>query len=162
MLYYMSVEYPQEIGGNMQETNNKEINSSIDTIRQGRIQKAQDLREKGVNPYPYKFNKTASAKQLQEKYINLADGEETTDTYSVAGRVMAIRNSGMFIDLMDDTGKIQIFSHKQNIDEPKLKLLKLVDIGDIVGFTGDIRRTPRGELSIKAVDFEIINHFRNS
>lgn len=140
----------------MQETNMKETTSSIDVIRQGRIQKSQDLREKGINPYPYKFNKTASAKELQEKYKNLADGEETTDRYSVAGRVMAIRNSGMFIDLMDDSGKIQIFSHKQNIDPEKIKLLKLVDIGDIVGFTGDIRRTPRGELSIKVIDFEIL------
>lgn len=144
------------IGGKMQETNIKESTSSIDTIREGRIHKAQELREKGINPYPYKYNKTASAKELQEKYKDLASGEETTDTYSVAGRVMAIRNSGMFIDLMDDTGKIQIFSHKQNIDSEKIKLLKLVDIGDIMGFTGDIRRTPRGELSIKAVDFEVL------
>ncbi len=138
----------------MQDT--KETTSSIDTIRQTRIQKANDLREKGINPYPYKFNKTASAKELQEKYKDLASGEETTDRYSVAGRVMAIRNSGMFIDLMDDTGKIQIFSHKQNIDEEKIKLLKVIDIGDIVGFTGDIRRTPRGELSLKTIDFEIL------
>ncbi len=143
-----------KVGGSMQEI--KETTSSIDTIRQGRIQKAQDLREKGINPYPYKFNKTVSAIELQEKYKNLSDGEETQDRYSVAGRVMAIRNSGMFIDLMDDTGKIQIFSHKQNIDSEKIKLLKLVDIGDIMGFTGDIRRTPRGELSIKTVDFEIL------
>ncbi len=141
----------------MQEnTNVKESTSSIDVIRQGRIDKAQSLREQGVNPYPYKFEKTASALELQEKYKNLAEGEETEDRYSVAGRVMAIRNSGMFIDLMDDTGKIQIFSHKQNIDPEKIKLLKLVDIGDIMGFTGDIRRTPRGELSIKVVDFEIL------
>ncbi len=138
----------------MQDT--KETTSSIDTIRQGRIQKAQELREQGINPYPYKYEKTASAQELQKKYENLAAGEETTDTYAVAGRVMAIRNSGMFIDLMDDTGKIQIFSHKQNIDPEKLKLLKLVDIGDIMGFKGDIRRTPRGELSIKAVDFTVL------
>ena len=141
----------------MQEnTNVKESTSSIDVIRQGRIDKAQNLREQGYNPYPYKFEKTASAKELQEKYKNLADGEETEDRYKVAGRVMAIRNSGMFIDLMDDTGKIQIFSHKQNIDPEKIKLLKLVDIGDIMGFEGDIRRTPRGELSIKVVDFEVL------
>ena len=141
----------------MQEnTNVKESTSSIDVIRQGRIDKAQTLREQGVNPYPYKYEKTASAKELQEKYKNLAEGEETEDRYKVAGRVMAIRNSGMFIDLMDDTGKIQIFSHKQNIDPEKIKLLKLVDIGDIMGFEGDIRRTPRGELSIKVVDFEIL------
>ena len=141
----------------MQETTNtKEATSSIDVIRQGRIDKAQTLREQGINPYPYKFEKTASAKELQEKYKNLAEGEETEDRYKVAGRVMAIRNSGMFIDLMDDTGKIQIFSHKQNIDPEKIKLLKLVDIGDIMGFEGDIRRTPRGELSIKVVDFEVL------
>ena len=140
----------------MQETDIKESTSSIDTIRAGRIHKANELREKGINPYPYKFNKTASAQELQEKYKELEAGEETQDRYSVAGRVMAIRNSGMFIDLMDDSGKIQIFSHKQNIDPEKIKLLKLVDIGDIMGFTGDIRRTPRGELSIKAVDFEIL------
>ena len=140
----------------MQDTNTKESTSSIDVIRQGRIQKAEDLRAQGINPYPYKFVKTASAKELQEKYKNLADGEETEDRYAVAGRVMAIRNSGMFIDLMDDTGKIQIFSHKQNIDPEQIKLLKLVDIGDIMGFKGDIRRTPRGELSIKAVEFTIL------
>lgn len=142
----------------MQEnnTNTKEATSSIDVIRQGRIDKAQNLREQGINPYPYKFEKSASAKELQDKYKDLADGEETTDRYKVAGRVMAIRNSGMFIDLMDDTGKIQIFSHKQNIDPEKIKLLKMVDIGDIMGFEGDIRRTPRGELSIKAIDFEVL------
>ena len=140
----------------MQDTNTKESTSSIDVIRQGRIQKAEDLRAQGINPYPYRFVKTASAKELQEKYENLAAGEETEDRYAVAGRVMAIRNSGMFIDLMDDTGKIQIFSHKQNIDPEQIKLLKLVDIGDIMGFKGDIRRTPRGELSIKAVEITIL------
>ncbi len=138
------------------QDNSKETTSSIDNIRHGRVQKVNTLREMGINPYPYKFEKTISAKALREKYVSLADGEETQDRYSVAGRVMAIRNSGMFIDLTDDTGKIQIFSHKQNIDGEKIKLLKLIDIGDIVGFTGDVRRTPRGELSIKAVDLVIL------
>lgn len=63
---------------------------------------------------------------------------------------MAMRNTGMFIDLMDDSGKIQIFCHKENMDAEKIKTLKLVDIGDIIGVYGTIRRTPRGELSIKA------------
>lgn len=134
----------------------KEITSSIDVIRAGRIQKVNDLRAKGINPYPYKFNKTACAKELQEKYKDLQPGEETQDKYSVAGRVTAIRNTGMFIDLLDDSGKIQVFSHKQNIEEEKIKLLKQIDIGDIMGFTGEIRRTPRGELSIKATDFELL------
>ncbi|MBQ8847733.1 MAG: lysine--tRNA ligase [Candidatus Gastranaerophilales bacterium] len=132
-------------------------NSSAQGIREGRIQKLTDLIDMGVNPYPYTFDKTANAKTLQEKYKDLEAGVETEDVYSVAGRVMAMRNTGMFIDLMDSTGKIQIFSHKQNLPEEKLKLLKLIDMGDIVGFKGTIRRTPRGELSIKATDIKLLS-----
>ncbi len=134
-----------------------EPNSAIEQIRQTRIQKLADLADKGVNPYPYSFDKDINATDLQEKYKSLEAGVETEDKYSVAGRVMAIRNSGMFIDLMDATGKIQIFSHKENLSEDQLKILKLIDIGDIVGFKGTIRRTPRGELSIKATSLKILS-----
>lgn len=136
---------------------NNEPNSAKDQIRQTRIQKLTDLADKGVNPYPYVFNKTADAAELQEKYKDIEAGVETEDEYSVAGRVMAIRNTGMFIDLMDASGKIQIFSHKENLSEDQLKILKLVDIGDIVGFTGTIRRTPRGELSIKSTSLTLLS-----
>ncbi|MBS6603264.1 MAG: lysine--tRNA ligase [Brachyspira sp.] len=134
-----------------------ESNSAKDQIRQTRIQKLADLADKGVNPYPYVFDKDADAADLQEKYKDLAAGEETEDVYSVAGRVMAIRNTGMFIDLMDASGKIQIFSHKENLSEDLMKILKLIDIGDIVGFTGTIRRTPRGELSIKSTSLKLLS-----
>ena len=135
----------------------KESISAKETIRQTRIQKLAELADKGVNPYPYTFDTDAKAAFLQDKYKDLPAGEETQDTYSVAGRVMAIRNSGMFIDLMDTTGKIQIFSHKDNISPENMQILKLVDIGDIVGFKGTIRRTPRGELSIKAKDLKMLS-----
>lgn len=134
-----------------------ESNSSINQIRQTRIQKLADLADKGVNPYPYSFDKTINAKDLQAKYADLEAGVETEDVYSVAGRVMAIRNTGMFIDLQDDSGKIQIFSHKENVSEDQMKILKLIDIGDIVGFTGTVRRTPRGELSIKTTELKLLS-----
>lgn len=139
-------------GGKMQESN-----SSQDNIRGTRIQKLTDLADKGINPYPYSFDKDISAKKLHEKYAHLEPGQETNDSYAVAGRIMAMRNSGMFIDLMDDSGKIQVFCHKDNMDEEKLKTLKLIDIGDIIGFHGTIRRTPRGELSIKARDYKLLS-----
>ena len=126
-------------------------------IRQTRIQKLTDLADKGVNPYPYVFDKDANAADLQEKYKDLPAGEETEDFYAVAGRVMAIRNTGMFIDLMDSSGKIQVFSHKENLSEDQMKILKLLDIGDIVGFYGSIRRTPRGELSIKSTKLKLLS-----
>lgn len=134
-----------------------ENNPTLNTIRNTRIQKLTELADKGINPYPYAYDKNASAKMLQEKYKDLAAGEETNDEYFVAGRIMAMRNTGMFIDLMDDSGKIQIFCHKENMDIEKIKSLKLVDIGDIAGFQGTIRRTPRGELSIKATDYKLLS-----
>ena len=126
-------------------------------IRQTRIQKLADLADKGVNPYPYVFDKDIDAADLQAKYVDLPAGEETEDFYSVAGRVMAIRNTGMFIDLMDSSGKIQVFSHKENLSEDQMKILKLLDIGDIVGFYGSVRRTPRGELSIKSTKLKLLS-----
>lgn len=134
-----------------------EPSSTKEQIRQTRIQKLADLADKGVNPYPYTFDKDIDAADLQEKYKDLEAGVETEDVYSVAGRVMAIRNTGMFIDLMDASGKIQIFSHKENLPEEQIKVLKLVDIGDMVGFTGTIRRTPRGELSIKSTSLKLLS-----
>lgn len=131
--------------------------SPKENIRQGRIQKLADLADKGINAYPYSYNKDANAQDLQDKYKDLAVGEETEDFYSVAGRIMAMRNSGMFIDLMDATGKIQVFCHKENLDEESIKTLKLIDIGDIAGFYGSIRRTPRGELSIKVKSYKLLS-----
>lgn len=138
------------------ETTHESI-SPKENIRQGRIQKLTDLADKGINAYPYSYNKDADAQDLQEKYKDLAVGEETEDFYSVAGRIMAMRNSGMFIDLMDASGKIQVFCHKENMDEEDIKTLKLIDIGDIAGFYGSIRRTPRGELSIKVKKYKLLS-----
>ena len=69
---------------------------------------------------------------------------------------MAVRNDGMFIDLKDQTGSIQVFCHKCNLDEANLKILKCLDLGDMIGIHGFIRRTPRGELSVAAEKFDII------
>ena len=126
-------------------------------IKEARINKIKELREKNIDPYPYFFDKNISAASLQEKYKDLAAGEETEDTFNVAGSIMAMRNSGMFMDVMDDTGKVQLFCHKQNLGDERFKELKLFDTGDIIGATGTIRRTPRGELSIKVTDYTMLS-----
>ncbi|MBO4294361.1 MAG: lysine--tRNA ligase [Alphaproteobacteria bacterium] len=125
--------------------------------RESRLAKLRTLQEKGYNPYPYKFEPTAYAADLQEKYKDLEVGADTEDRVTVAGRAMAVRNSGMFIDLKDTTGKIQVFCHKNHLNENDLELLKCLDVGDLVGVTGYIRRTPRGELSVAAEKFDIIS-----
>lgn len=102
----------------------------------------------GVAAFPHAFKPTHKAGELQTKYETLETGAHTDDVVTVAGRVMAYRNSGMFIDLHDDTGKIQIFSHKDNTPADAIEQLKLYDLGDMIGVTGTVRRTPRGELTI--------------
>ena len=124
--------------------------------RDSRLAKLHTLEEKGYNPYPYRFKPDSFAADLQEKYKDLEAGTDTEDRVTVAGRAMAVRNSGMFIDIKDISGKIQAFCHKNHLSEEDLALLKSLDVGDIVGVTGYIRRTPRGELSIAAEKFDII------
>src|SRR6185312_16156894 len=119
-------------------------------FRLARIEKLKALRAMGVDPYPYGFTVTATAKELETRYAGLATGAETQDRVRVAGRIRAIRNSGMFIDLHDASGKIQIFSHKDYLRADDLPLLKLLDIGDLIGVDGLVRRTPRGELTVNA------------
>ena len=124
--------------------------------RESRLVKYNNLVQKGYNPYPYCFKPNAFAQDLQEKYKDLPAGENTEDRVTVAGRAMAVRNNGMFIDLKDISGKIQVFCHKNHLNEDALELLKCLDVGDLVGITGFVRRTPRGELSVAAESFDII------
>ena len=74
--------------------------------------KLESLGALGIDPYPYSFERTHRGGQLERRYAGLAAGAETDDRVRVAGRIRAIRNSGMFIDLHDASGKIQIFCHK--------------------------------------------------
>ena len=85
--------------------------------RESRLAKLRALEESGYNPYPYRFQPTAFAADLQEKYKDLEAGTDTEDRVTVAGRAMAVRNSGMFIDIKDKSGKIQAFCHKNHLSE---------------------------------------------
>ncbi len=135
----------------------KTTQSSLENLRNIRIQKLNDLIDMGINPYPYTFDRTVCTADIHEKYKDLSPGEEDSKIFNVAGRIMAMRNNGMFLDLVDSSGKIQLFIHKDNVDEEKMKLLKLLDVGDFLGVYGTVRRTPRGELSIKVQDFKILS-----
>lgn len=129
------------------DTDNKDLD--LTDPAQAKEHKLAELKKAGINPYPPKFDRTHQAAEIQAKYASLENGEETEDVVRVAGRIMAVRNNGMFIDLMDASEKVQIFCHKQSMDEDALALLKLYDIGDIIGAEGTMRRTPRGELSVR-------------
>jgi lysyl-tRNA synthetase, class II len=120
----------------------------LTNLEQERQRKLEGLRELGIDPYPYKFERSHFIKDLIEKYKDLADEERTEDMVTVAGRVTNQRNDWMFVDLVDDTGKIQLFSDSKTRAEHLQQLFPLLDKGDHIGVTGKIRRTPRGALTI--------------
>ena len=135
------------------ETQNQ---SGATNVFEARANNRKAIEDMGINPYPTKYETTTTTAALADKYKSLEDGEKTEDEVSVAGRVMAYRNNGMFIDLKDHSGKVQIFSHKQDLEPVFLELLKKVDVGDIIGVQGIVRRTPRGELTVNALDVQIL------
>ncbi len=121
-----------------------------DPLRAVRLAKLDALKALGIDPYPYEFARTHEAADLERRHTALAAGAETGESVRVAGRIRAIRNSGMFIDLHDASGKIQIFCHRDYLDSQGLAAVRLLDIGDLIGVEGVVRRTPRGELTVNA------------
>ena len=81
------------------------MNDAEDPLRAVRIGKLESLRAQGIDPYPYAFARSHEAAELERHYAGLAAGAETGERVRVAGRIRAIRNSGMFIDLHDASGK---------------------------------------------------------
>ena len=128
----------------------KKGNEVEDPLRRVRLDKLATLRGMGIDPYPVNFSRTGQAAELDARHAALAAGAETGERVRVAGRIRAMRNSGMFIDLHDASGKIQVFCHKDYLADGDLALLRLFDIGDLIGAEGLVRRTPRGELTVNA------------
>lgn len=110
------------------------------------------------NPFDVtSFPKTHAAAALKAQFAHLKAGEKTNENVSVAGRIMAIRNDGMFIDLLDESDRVQVFHDLKTIDAPRAELLGLLDLGDIVGVTGIVRRTPRGEITVDADELAVLS-----
>ena len=125
-------------------------------LKAAKLKKLAALEAEGGEAFPHKFHRTHKPGDLQAKYADLAVGTETEDRVTIAGRIMAMRNNGMFIDLHDPSGKIQVFCHKDSTPEHEMKKLEFFDLGDIIGVTGTIRRTPRGELSVRALELTML------
>lgn len=121
-----------------------------------RLKKLNSLQEHNINPYPNIYRPSTTSELLNKQYQSLENDTQTSDIVNVAGRIRAMRNSGMFIDLYDSTGKIQIYTDKKTLSEENMLVFDMLDIGDIVGITGTVKRTKRGELSINASDYVML------
>lgn len=126
-----------------------------------RRQKLNEYREKGIDPFGKKFNRSHTAQEIFEAYESLTkeDLEEKGDRATIAGRIMTKRGKGKagFAHIQDLTGQIQIYVRKDAVGEDAYDIFKTIDLGDIVGVTGDIFRTNTGELSVKAEEFQLLS-----
>lgn len=113
-----------------------------------RKKKLEEFRKQGINPYPYKYEPTHTAKQILEKYGNVQI-ERTKDKVNVAGRIMSMRRMGKiaFGHIQDYTGKVQLFFREEELGK-NYELLKLYDIGDWIGAEGFVFKTKAGEVTV--------------
>ena len=137
--------------------------SPLSDLRDTRLEKAQSLQELGQGPYALHFRPSHRMATLQSDHADLPKGEERDVTVSVAGRVMTRRVMGKlaFFTLADETGTIQLFLEKAGLEAQQEGWFKqvtgLVDAGDWLGVTGSLRRTDRGELSVKVRDWRMLS-----
>lgn len=124
--------------------------STLNDERATRLAKRASLFEAGQNPYPEHSEIEDYVVDIETKYAELADGEDTEDVVKIGGRVVAKRGQGkiMFIVVRDATGEIQLFCRINDMDEAAWNTLKALDLGDILGVTGVVVRTQRGQLSV--------------
>lgn len=122
-----------------------------------RREKAEKIRALGLDPYGHRFDRTAFAKDIKEKYKDTPheEFENINDVFKVAGRIMFIRKMGKasFFTIQDKTDKIQIYISINDIGEEAYTLFKSADIGDIVGITGKVMKTMTGEVTLKCQEY---------
>jgi len=125
-----------------------------------RREKVTKLREMGEEPYPNGITPDNYTSEIIEKYGDSSgeDLEGMDETFSIAGRIMAIRSFGKaaFIKLRDVTGELQVFVQKQRIGDEQFKLYKIFDVGDIVYFKGKLFRTKTDELTLGTDELKIV------
>ena len=120
-----------------------------------RREKLAQLQAEGMDPFAItRFVSTTTAQEIKEHFDEM-EGKPV----SIAGRLMSKRGMGKvsFCDLQDKTGRIQLYARKDEMDEAEYNRFKKYDIGDIVGVEGEIFRTQRGEMSVRAKTITLLS-----
>ena len=127
--------------------------TEIGEHEQVRREKLEKLRALGVEPYGVKHASTHQAAQVIENFAAL-EGQ----TVALTGRLMTIRAHGKasFAHLQDESGQIQIYVRLNDVGEKAYEVFSLLDIGDIVGVTGEVFRTRRGEETIAVKELRLL------
>jgi lysyl-tRNA synthetase class 2 len=130
-----------------------------EATRARRLEKLDRLRKRGVDPYPVRFDRDATAAELREQFGDLAPGSDTAKTVRMAGRVMGERHHGGldFAELRDETGTIQLLVSRDAVGPEALRDFSDLDLGDWIGVEGTVIASDKGELSVRLTRFELLS-----
>ena len=106
-----------------------------------------------IDPYPHTFEKTHFSDEIRSEFEHLEHKQ-----VAISGRIMSVRLMGKaaFAHVQDQNGKIQIYLKSDQVGEEKFNLFKLLDIGDIIGATGEVFKTKTGEISVYISTFKLL------
>ena len=125
-----------------------------------RREKLDEFAKEGINPFPNDFKVTHNSQEIRERFSKMEanDLEKVEEEFSLAGRVMAIRNFGKaaFFHIQDRKGKIQAYIQKNVVGDNYFKIFKELDIGDFLGIRGGIFLTRTQELTIKVNEIRLL------
>ncbi|PIN80102.1 lysine--tRNA ligase, partial [Candidatus Woesearchaeota archaeon CG10_big_fil_rev_8_21_14_0_10_34_8] len=134
--------------------------ATLEELIATRINKADELRRQGIEPYPHSYEPTHNTASFLAQYGDKVEAGETLDELvRVAGRVMAVRKSGgrTFIDIEDQHGSVQAVVQRDNVGENNYALLHAVlERGDFIGIEGNVTRTKRNALSVDAQSWTML------
>jgi lysyl-tRNA synthetase class 2 len=124
-----------------------------------RRQKLERLRAKGIEPFALRFDRDATAAEVRKRFADLQPEGSSEQTVRVAGRLVALRAHGQlsFGVLRDGSGEIQLFLAGESLGEDGYAGLADLDLGDWLGAEGEVVRTKRGELSVRAVSLVLLS-----
>jgi lysyl-tRNA synthetase class 2 len=123
--------------------------------------KVKELRSKGLNLYPSGFKRETTVEEVVRRFGNMdgADLKGMTDTFTLAGRVMSIRDFGkaVFIHIKDGTGRLQAYIRRDRVGDDNFEIFTYLHIGDHVGLTGRLFRTKTNELTLLATSIVLLS-----
>ena len=137
------------------ELTEEELLAQLDEQHRIRIEKLNELKANGKNPYEItKFDFTHKAQQIRDNFEELEEKD-----VMIAGRITSWRDMGKanFIDIRDDSGRMQVYVRIDDIGEDNFKEFKKWDLGDIVGVSGFVFKTRRGEISVHAKSIKLLS-----
>src|SRR5437899_220763 len=124
-----------------------------------RRKKLQELRERGIDPYPNDFRPDHTTAEVHARLSALGEAElARAGTLSIAGRVMAVRDFGKagFLQVQDRAGRLQVHARRDRLGDEGFQVYRLLDLGDVIGVAGRPFRTRTGELTLEATALRLL------